>query len=263
MRVGVLLGREHTDIGRVACVAEGSLALAISRGGAAKRYAYRDPNEDAVGFAHGPGGVMLAVADGHGGHEAAEQAVNAVLGLAADWTGVSLPQEPWEHAAARFVARTHDAIRERGVRGGRPEARTTLGFALARPAEDWWAWASAGDSHIFRMAAEDAIECGPNTGKLLFLGTPMHEADELGLRVGREPLNGVRGLALSSDGLSERGIGVADPPGAVREAMATGAGYAPGLRPLETARALVETALAAHRSQDAGDNIACAIWLRP
>lgn len=263
MRVGVLRGREYTDIGRVACVAEGSLALAISRGGAVKRYPYSDPNEDAVGFAHGTGGVMLAVADGHGGHEAAELAVNEVLALAADWIGAALPRESWEDAAARFVAHTHDAIRTRGVSGGRPEARTTLGFALARPAEDWWAWASAGDSHIFGMAADAASEFGPNPGKMLFLGSPMREADELGLRVGREPLTGVRGLALSSDGLSERGIGVVDPPHAVGDAFATGAGHPPEVRPLETARALVEIALASHRSHDAGDNIACAIWLRP
>jgi serine/threonine protein phosphatase PrpC len=244
-------------------LAEGSLALAISRGGAVKRYRYSEPNEDAVGFAHGPGGVMLAVADGHGGYEAAEQAVDEVLALAAEWIDAALPGEPWEDAAARFVAHTHDAIRARGVRGGRPEARTTLGFALARPAEDWWAWASAADSHVVGIAREAVSEVGPNPGKLLFLGSPMREADELGLRVGREPLTGVRGLALASDGLSERGIGVDDPPRAVGDALATGARHPPGVRPLETARALVEIALASHRDHDAGDNIACAIWLRP
>ena len=63
MRKGVLRGREHTGIGQIACVAEDELALAISRGGAAKRYAYKDPNEDAAGFATGTGGRLLAVAD--------------------------------------------------------------------------------------------------------------------------------------------------------------------------------------------------------
>ncbi len=258
----MLCGREHTDLGRVACLAEGDVALAISRGGAAKRYAYSDPNEDGVAFAHGPGGLLLAVADGHGGHEASEQVVKDLLGWAADWTLESLPPEPWEQAAAGFIERSHDSIRARGASGGNPDARTTLSFALVRPGEDWWAWASVGDSHVFGMSAEEAVECGPSEGKLLFLGAPMRESNELGLRLGREPLAGVRGLVLSSDGLSERGIGVADPARAVCEALATAGGHAPPLVPLETARALVEIALAAHRRHDAGDNIACAVWLR-
>lgn len=262
MRVGVLRGRDHTGIGRVACLAEGALGLAISRGGATKRYAHRDPNEDAVGFAHGPGGVVLAIADGHGGHQASEQAVEELIALAADWTGPTQPPEPWEHAAARFVTRIHDAIRAAGASGGNPGARTTLSFASIRPLEDRWAWAAVGDSHVFRLAGDDAVECGAGDGAPRFLGSPAREGDELDLRLGHEPLPGMRGLVLVSDGLSERGIGVADPPGAVAEAVALGARHPLHLRPLESARTLVEIALDSHRRHDAGDNVACAIWLR-
>jgi len=262
MRVGALRGQDHTGIGRIACVAEGSVALALSRGGAAKRYAYVDPNEDAVGFALGPGGLVLVVADGHGGHQASERAIGELLAHAAGWTGQRPPDVPWEHAALHAVEKVHDGIRARAARGDPPGSRTTLSFALVRPAEDYWAWASVGDSHVFRVSDEPTIECGPNTGKLLFLGAPSREADELGLRLGHEPLIGVRGLALASDGLSERGIGVADPAAAVTDAVTRGAVHPLELRPLETARALTETSLDSHRKQDAGDNIACAVWLR-
>jgi serine/threonine protein phosphatase PrpC len=248
-------------VGQIACLSEGSLALSISRGGAPKRYAYRDPNEDAAGFAHGPGGLLLAVADGHGGHEASELAVQEGIAFGAEWLAVPAPEEPWDHAAARLVAHVHDVIRSRGVSGGNPESRTTLSIALVRPAEAWWGWVSVGDSHVFRIAADEVAECGPQEGKLLFMGAPMREADELGLRCGHEHLPGVRGLALSSDGLSERGIGVADPPDAVARAVAEGERHTPARRPIESARALAEIAQESHRSHDAGDNIACAFWL--
>src|SRR3972149_99852 len=75
MRSGLLHGREHTKIGAVAALAEGRCAIALSRGGYAKGYVHRDPNEDAAAFAFGAEGMLLAVADGHGGHEAAGVAV--------------------------------------------------------------------------------------------------------------------------------------------------------------------------------------------
>ena len=262
MRLGVLRGRDHTGVGRIACLAEGAVALAISRGGAAKRYSYVDPNEDAVGFATGPGGVLLAVADGHGGHEASEQVVGELLTHAAGWIGERPWSEPWEHAAGDAICRLHDGVRYRAAGGVNPESRTTLSFALVRPAEDLWAWASVGDSHIFRVSDEPTLECGPHSGKLLFLGAPTREGDDLGLRCGQEALARVRGLALVSDGISERGIGVADPPAAVTRAIEAGMRHPTELRPLETARTLAEIAVASHRDQEAGDNVACAFWLR-
>ena len=87
MRSALLRGRDHTRIGITAAVAEGRAAIAISRGGAAKAYRYRDPNEDTALFAQGEGGVLLAVADGHGGCQAAEVVTDKLLAsFASEWT---------------------------------------------------------------------------------------------------------------------------------------------------------------------------------
>ena len=48
MRHGLLLGRDHTEIGAIAAESEGALAVALSRGGARKLYSHHDPNEDAA-----------------------------------------------------------------------------------------------------------------------------------------------------------------------------------------------------------------------
>ena len=87
MRSALLRGRDHIQLGVTAAVAEGRAAIAISRGGAAKVYRYRDPNEDTALFARGEGGILLAVADGHGGCDAAEMALGKLLAsFAPGWT---------------------------------------------------------------------------------------------------------------------------------------------------------------------------------
>lgn len=260
MRSGVLCGREHRVIGRIACIAEGPLALAISRGGARKTYSHRDPNEDCAGFAHGPGGALLVVADGHGGYEASEQAVGELIELGREWIAGPEPSGEWDRRAAEATAQIHTGVVVRGTQGGSPDTRTTLCFALVRPAEGWVAWASVGDSHVFRVDEGGVEELDPSQ-EMIFLGSPTRTADELGLRCGHAPLAGLRGLVLATDGISERGIGVTQPARAVADALARGAEHEPGLRPLETARDLTETALAAHRRNEAGDNFATAVWL--
>jgi hypothetical protein len=67
---------------------------------------------------------------------------------------------------------------------------------------------------------------------------------------------------LATDGLSERGIGVQDPEAAVERSLADAREAALELRPLESVRSLVNTAVTAHRRQRAGDNVAAAVvWL--
>ena len=56
LRLALLRGREHVELGAIDVVAEGSAAIAISLGGAPKRYAHVDPNEDAALLALGAGG---------------------------------------------------------------------------------------------------------------------------------------------------------------------------------------------------------------
>jgi len=266
MRSALLRGREHTKLGAVAAVAEGGCAIALSRGGFAKGYHHRDPNEDAAAFALGERGALLAVADGHGGCEAAELAVARVLEAFGDALGGAGPLAPrWREAAGGAIARLHAEIVERGARGGNPEARTTLALAVARPDEDLLALASVGDSHAFVAGAARAEDLAVGEGPPTYLGSPSLEAGELLARAVTQvvPLAGARAVALATDGLSERGIGVEAPELAVIEVLDRAARAAPELQPLEAARSLVECALASHRRQRSGDNVAAAVLILP
>ena len=90
MSTGRLHGAKHPKLGEIATLAEGPAAIAISRGGSKKRYAYRDPNEDAAGFALSNWGGVVVVADGHNGHQAAQIAVDRVLDKHAPrWLGAA------------------------------------------------------------------------------------------------------------------------------------------------------------------------------
>ncbi len=265
MRSGLLHGHEHTKLGAIAALAEGRCAIALSRGGFAKGYAYRDPNEDGAAFAFGSGGVMLAVADGHGGHEAAAQALAMLVErFAGEWTDAPALGPTWTARAGEALERLHGEIVLTGSRGGNPEARTTLAFALARPGEDLLLFASIGDSHVFAAHADEAVDLALRTDVMpAYLGTPSLTPVELVARalVGSAPLSGTRALALATDGLSERGIGVDAPESAVRDVLDRAASAGSDLRPLEAARGLVECALASHRAWRSGDNVAAAVLL--
>jgi serine/threonine protein phosphatase PrpC len=265
----ILRGREHVTLGGIAAVGEGPLAIALSRGGAPKRYAHVDPNEDVTAFAGGPGGLLLVVADGHSGHQAAEIAVERLMtGHAPAWTAAAAPdlRERWPELAAAALFDACAAIREAAARGGSEASRTTLAAALARPAERWLAWVSIGDSHVFAVDAGDAVELAPARDAFC-LGHPAETRESLPgrLRCGTRELADLWALALVSDGLSERGIGVAAPSRAVFEAVRGAPVRAGGVAerlPLETAREIVAAALRAHASQRSGDNVASAVaWL--
>lgn len=264
MRTGLLRGSEHTKLGRVAALGEGRCAIALSRGGYEKGYRHRDANEDAAAFAVGAAGALLVVADGHGGCEAAELAVDLLCsGFGEAWTrpgGLAT----WDESAAEAIVRVHAAIVESGVRqAGNPDARTTLALALARPGDDLLAFASVGDSHVFVAEATRARDLGAPEGEPVYLGSPGLDAAELVARavIGAAPLAGARALALATDGLSERGIGVPAPEHAVLDSLARAERADPPLSSLEAARSLVECALAAHRRNRSGDNVAAAVLI--
>ena len=263
MRSGLLRGREHVKLGAVAALAEGRCAIALSRGGFAKGYEHRDPNEDAAAFAFGAGGALLAVADGHGGHQAAELAVAALLSRFAEaWTDGGPLGAEWLAQARGALQLLHTEIVGSGSRGGNPDARTTLALALARPGEELLLFASVGDSHVFAAGATGAADLAhPGDGRTAYLGSPSLEPQELAARavIGSAPLAGTHALALATDGLSEQGIGVAAPEAAVLEVLARAERASPELRPLEAARGIVDCALASHRRQRSGDNIAAAV----
>ncbi len=264
MRSGVLRGREHTKLGAVAALAEGRCAIALSRGGFAKGYRYRDANEDAAAFALGPAGALVAVADGHGGCEAAELALTKLFeGFGEAWTGPGALASRWAQTAGDAIAEIHAEIVERGTTGGNPEARTTLALALARPGEDLLAFAAVGDSHVFVADAATAFDLVAAEGTPTYLGSPSLEPGDLRARavIDARPLADARAVALATDGLSEHGIGVAAPELAVIEALARAERSRPDVWPLETARSLVECALASHRRNRSGDNVAAAVLI--
>lgn len=260
-----LRGADHETIGEIATLAEGAAAVALSRGGAAKRYRYRHANEDAAGFAHGPSGSLAAVADGHGGREAAELAVAwACDELAPRWTGSGesdlRPRFASEARTAAAAMHAHILRASLGVGGA--ACRTTLSLALVRPGEGWFGHWSLGDSHVFEAAPGGVREpCPQPSGDLAFLGdaTLPSEALALRVRVGLGALPDVTCLVLATDGLSERGIGVASPAAVVAELVAQASGRPADLRPLAVARALAERALAAQRAHRSGDNVATAV----
>lgn len=268
MRTGVLRGPEQTRLGGIATIAEGREAIALSVGGARKTYPHRDPNEDAAAFADGEGGFALAVADGHSGHEAAALAVERLLAsFAPHWTADEAPglRESWKVAVRDAMVELDRAICEEFATGALESPRTTLALALARPGDDLLAFASVGDSHIFRVGDGEVVDLAriPDH-RVAFLGSPGTPEDALrrSCAAGTRDLAGTRALVLVTDGFSERGIGVEAPPSAVAECAARAARAAPELRPLEAVRAVAERALAAHRRHRSGDNVASAVlWL--
>lgn len=272
MKSARLLGHEHHVIDEVAAIAEGAAAITLSRGGAPKTYPYTDPNEDAACFAIGPGGLLAAVADGHYGARGAACAIDWVLAnIAEAWTNAAAPHPSktgWEEAAASSLQAIHTAVIEQSAAMHLAPAPTTLSLVLVRPGEDLLVHASVGDSHAFRVVPNGesfaAVDMGwTTTGKPTshFLGES-YEGDRLEPRqyiVGCEPIGSTCAIVLASDGLSERGIGVEDPPAAAAEAVAHGASLDAELRPLETCKHLTEAAMSSHRTKRSGDNISAAV----
>lgn len=267
MRLALLRGREHVELGAIDVIAEGCAAIALSLGGARKQYAHVDPNEDAALLALGPAGVLVAVADGHHGFEAAEVALEYLATHPAPhWTEPgTVRSESWPRQAAAVLEDTNRAIRSERA-GFEHGPCTTLAFALVLPAEGAILYASIGDSHVYRVAEDGRVidlAARPDA-KPFFLGQIEAEAEALAARatIAVAPLAGARAVVLATDGLTEHEIGVDDPEAAVREAVERGLAAAPALRPLAAARGLIQLACSAHRRGRSGDNAACAlVWL--
>lgn len=268
LRTARLCGPEQTEVGNHAAVGWGSAAIGLSRGGAAKTYPYAEANEDACAFATTPEGTLLAVADGHWGSDASRTAIARLLEhhaaplLGSPHAG---PVEPWESTAQDLLVDLQQQILRAGGHLAPRSPRTTLCLALAFPERDRLNWLCVGDSLLFAVDAEAVRELGPAGEAVRYLGAPADDAERLHgyARLGSESLQNLHALVLVTDGLSEPGIGVADPTASVKEAARAGARAEDAeLRALETVRALLQTGLAAHRQQRAGDNLAIAVgWL--
>jgi hypothetical protein len=266
--IAVLRGSEAQVIGGVWAISEGSAAIALSQGGFKKRYSHTDPNEDATAFALGEAGVLLAVADGHNGCDAAESAIDELmLRSGALLTPDKNPGDGWwQKNALETIGAIQTALVSRIAQGVRGHSRTTLALALVLPGEDLLAFASLGDSHIFRVGQSEVVDLTSQTnGSRCFLGNPANDLGALAKNsiVGVEPLATTRAVVLATDGISEAGIGVDVPEFSVSECAAGADRCAPELRPLELARSVAEAALDAHRRHRAGDNIATAVTCLP
>jgi hypothetical protein len=269
LRHGLLLGRDHTEIGAVAAEAEGALAVALSRGGARKTYAHHDPNEDAALFASGPGGIVLAVADAHEGEVAAAAVLEHLLDdLAGRWTATSpLDADAWQGAVLAGFLELNEAVRRAAAQAHTPGSCTTLTVAVLRPEQDLLLYASIGDSHLFQARGSSAIDHGVRSSSearrelgSYFLGWGSEtEASLAGkCRVGTDSLASTRAIVLATDGISERNIGHLDAGAAVAQSVLEVSGLPAELQPLRLARTVVDSALEAHIRNGAGDNVAVA-----
>lgn len=268
MSTARLHGADHAELGEVATIGETRAAIGISRGGAIKRYAYRDPNEDSVGFRLSEWGAVAAIADGHAGSLASQVAVDHLLDHHAPrWlTAAPIALDARFPGEAGEVAFDVNSAIVRATTGSEADgSRTTLSAVLLRPAEGWLAVLSIGDSHVFRADAGGTAEvAAQKSDRGTYLGDPGAAAERLGTAIRAEvmPTAGARALVLATDGLSEQGIGVANPAAEVAAAIGEAASAEAAVRALHAARGVVDRSLASHRQQRAGDNIASAVlWL--
>jgi len=265
MRTGLLRGRDHLQLGAVAALAERRVAIALSRGGAAKTYDHQDPNEDACAFAWSGHAWLVAVADGHWGSGGAELALTRLLERHAPrWTQpnpIALADRWFLEAPDVALDLNHALV---AANGTDPIGRTTLAVALARPRDGWWAALLFGDSHLFTADGARASEsCRATREQVQFLGDPKLDraAIEGGVRCALER-NLPSAILLATDGLSEPTIGVANPARAVAESAAAARSLEADLRPLTASRELAERALEAQHANASGDNVATAcVWL--
>lgn len=269
MRSALLRGREHLEIGATDAVAEGPAAIAISMGGAKKTYVHTDPNEDAVLFAVGSVGTLVALADGHRGFEASEVVLEHLLAHPGpQWVepGGVTPASWSRHALAAICDANGEILRER-IDTEMGKSRTTLSLALVLPESNALLYACIGDSHLFQVRPGGAIElarAGSTMEMDCFLGHGQETLESLAGKcwIGTESLDDTIAVVLASDGLSEVEIGVENPGAVVRESVEAARKAAPGLRPLEASRSIIEAALTAHRKNASGDNVCAAVvWL--
>ena len=234
MRAIELLGRNWPELGPLALVElDGGGAIALSRGAKPKVYAHKDPNEDAALLVRLPVGVLLAVADGFNGIDAAELVIARARANAERLVLAS---------GEKFCAANCDLlddVRTRLPRGS--EARSCLVLAALRGAR--CELASFGDAFAFRAGSplplipENAILVGGERGAREIDPARWYRSFE------RAP---AERIALLSDGV----INFMPDPSDIPDLLGAGASD------LECARTI---ALAALRG-GAGDNVAVATF---
>lgn len=272
MQTAFLRGRDHQQIGRLELEGVGTAAVGLSRGGARKTYSHTDPNEDCVAFSLGEGGGLAIAADGHHGELGSEAAVERLLeGFANRWTSAAAAAPDasgWQNQAVEALLEANRAILEVAARNQLPPAPTTFVASLVRPEEDLLLTMSVGDSHVFAVEQGVATDLGgrePDWKFTPFLGYEQANAAliEQYAKIEIRSLSGLDSIVLATDGLSEPGIGLSDPAGAVAALTRRAHVESPlDRRAVDTCRGVIEAAMRAHRDQKAGDNMGCTVlWL--
>jgi hypothetical protein len=260
VKSALLFGRTQQALGGVGEDAADGVAVALTRGGAAKPYAHTEPNEDAAFAARGAHGALVAVADGHWGVRSAEIAIEQLRDrFAADWLdGAARSADRWYQDVLHALASMNDAMLAAQTEDER--SRTTFALALLRESERLLVAASVGDSHLFVATPDGVREILPRPKKFAVLGHERCSVSQLErfTRCDVRPLDAIEAAVAVTDGLSEQGIGVEDPEAAVRAAVEAARAAPPAERARSTARAIVDAAVAAHVEHRAGDNVAAA-----
>ena len=263
----LLRGRDYIGIGHSEIRSAGSCAIAISAGGAAKTYSHTEPNEDGALLLEGPAGSLIAVADGH--HGAAGSAVALeILSKKTHWTtedpGLDTPAT-WHREILAVLIEQNNAILAVAKKTGGPPSPTTLSIAVIRPRQNLLIHGVIGDSHLFVAEQAGVTDLGWRAlgggRKTFFLGSRAETPKSLGVKVsiGCRPLSGARAVVLATDGLSENGIGVSDPPKTVTHVVRAATLDDPHAGAQIVTRGVLAAAMAAHREHQAGDNIAVAV----
>lgn len=129
----MLLGPDHTELDEVAVATIASdTAIALTRGRHRKGYPHLDPNEDGVLAARAPAGVLLAVADGHAGFDAAGAALRAVSAAAGTVLHTAAASLDTALTEAFRLAAGAVAVAIATARPERARSRTALTVAIAR-----------------------------------------------------------------------------------------------------------------------------------
>ena len=239
VQFAVLWGHEHPELGVVATEkVSPRIGLALSGGKFPKGYPHLDPNEDAVTAATDGVASLLAVADGHSGHDAARAAIETVL-LATPSLLFGATDRPREALQAVFQD-AREAIRAAldNKDGERADSRTTLSIALLGP--DRVTVAGLGDSSVV-LIRDYAARIVGSPAPFLGPDTPLTEIvlDDASLSPGDRVLAATDGLF---DFLGRRGF----------ELLAR---LASNTEPGDLARQAVKAAF----SGGAGDNVAIAV----
>ena len=268
MRTGLLRGREHMLLGAVATLAERRVAIALSRGGAAKTYGHRDPNEDACAFAWTEHAWLVAVADGHWGSGGAELALDRLLERHAPrWTSPSpiALADRWSLEAPDVVLDLNHALLAAGDAQRHDRAARRSRSASCARATAGGRRCSIGDSHLFAVDGATARECvaAPcptrSCSSAIRASTARRSSAACAAPSSRE--RRARSCSPRTDSPKPES---ASPTPRARSRTASRAAreQSADLRPLAAARGLAERALEAQRRNVAGDNVATAcIWL--